>query len=110
MEFERNPVATLNKGHTNSDKISEVSWRRVGGNDSDDMQLHTVIYDSSDVPRADSGSTFVYAHWEKRPDHHPLAHLRSKDCDPEKGRQMMRDILNRNGYSWDSTRPSQYST
>jgi len=107
MDFERNPLSTLKR--RNEDDIEEGSWRRIGFDD-ESMQLHVVIYDSADVENATAGDTFVYAHFEKRWDTDPLAHLRKVGLDKKKGRDMMREILNRNGYSWDSIRPSAFST
>jgi hypothetical protein len=107
--FERNPLASLKRWRSKKE-WEDGSWRKVGYEDSPHKQLHIVVYDSTDVPNADPGSTFVYAHWETRWDTKPWSHYHGHDYDPEKGVKMTRDLLNRNGYSWNSTRPSAYAT
>jgi len=108
MGFERNPLATLKQRETDTGDLEEGSWRKIGFDD-ESMQLHVVIYAASDVPHAEPGSTFVYAHYEKRWDTNPFGHLRKTDFDKQKGCQKMRQLLNRHGYSWDTTRPSAYT-
>lgn len=110
MGFERNPVAALKHRPTARDDVAEGSWRKIGYEEAPDMQLHVTIFDSADVPNAAPGNTFVFAHWEERWDTKPLSHYRANNFDPEKGVAMVRDLLNRYGYSWDSTRPSAYSS
>jgi len=107
LGFERNPLASL-KTRAGTSEVEEGSFRWVPHEPTEldtDYQLHCIIYDGSLVPDADTGVTYVYAHWEKRWDRAPIAHYREVGFAPVKGRRMMREKLDEAGIAYDKARP-----
>lgn len=91
MGFHRNPLAYWKKtlevlGH------EEGSWRSVDG----DWQLHVVLYSRDEYP----DRTYIYAHWEKRWDRAPIAHLNTDGFNVSKGVNKMRRELTLAGISF----------
>jgi len=104
MGFERNPLAAWK--HLGSGEHEEGSWRKVGYEGEDQkMQLHVILYDGDKMQNADSGVTYVYAHWELRWDSDPMGHYRGKIYEPGTGVKMMKDLLDQNGISYTLERP-----
>jgi len=107
LGFERNPLASL-KTRAGTNEVEEGSFRWVPQEPTEldtEYQLHCIIYDGSLVPDADTGTTYVYAHWEMRWDRAPIAHYRKKNVALVKGRRMMREKLEEAGIGYDKSRP-----
>lgn len=107
MGFRRNPLAAL-KHRIDTDEQEEGSFRKLGTDfpeEDDNFQLHVIIYDGKLPNNADTGETYIYAHWEYRWDTNPQKHYDGVDYQPEKGVRMMRDLLTRHGVSYDDKRP-----
>jgi hypothetical protein len=103
MGFERNPLAALK--NLPSGEVEEGSWRKVGYDKHPRKQLHVIIYDGSKIQNAETGHTYVYAHWEYRWDTNPMKHYRSVDMDPDEGVKRMKDLLDQNGIVYEPIRP-----
>jgi hypothetical protein len=74
-----------------------------------DYQLHCVIYDGSAVPDADTGETYVYAHWELRWDKRPIDHYNGVGIDFTTGKNMMQEMLDEAGVEYDNSPPPNIS-
>jgi hypothetical protein len=103
MGFERNPLAAWK--HLDSGEEEEGSWRRIGYEDSPKMQLHVILYDGSKIQNAETGYTYVYAHWELRWDVDPWGHYRGKNYDADEGVKRMKKLLDENGVNYEPIRP-----
>lgn len=102
--FSRNPLSAL-KRLARTSEVEEGSWRLVGFDDYPDRQLHIILYDGSAVSDADTGYTYIYAHWEYRWDTNPKKHYRGVDYDEKEGVLRMRRILESNGVQYDFVQP-----
>lgn len=103
MGFERNPLAALKR--LRSSEVEEGSWRKVGYDEYPNKQLHVIIYDGSDINDAQTGYTYIYAHWEYRWDTHPIKHYRGVDLSEDEGVRRMRALLNKNGIMYHCIEP-----
>lgn len=106
MNFERNPLASLK---SRSAETEEGSFRWLPPEDSDldpAKQLHVIIYDGSVVPNANTGRTYIYAHWEYRWDWHPIKHYRGVDMDHRRGVEMMRAKLDEANVAYETELPT----
>lgn len=111
MGFERNPLASF-KRLVGTRLPEEGSFRWVGSQKApwtsdydDDYQLHVIIYDGEVVPDAETGETYVYAHWEVRWDSDPVAHYFGEGLDIEQGVEMAQQFLDHYGIDYDQQRP-----
>ncbi|AGM11364.1 hypothetical protein M199_gp034 [Halogranum tailed virus 1] len=107
MGFERNPLASL-KHLIGTREKEEGSFRWLAPEDSEyrkDYQLHVILYDGSVIPDAETGETYVYAHWEYRWDVAPMKHYRAVNWKPVQGVQMMQTMLTENGIDYDYQLP-----
>lgn len=102
MGFTRNPLSSLKQ--RGSGETEEGSWRLIA-EDCPKFQIHVVLYDGSDVNNAETGVTYVYAHWEYRWDVHPLKHYWAEGYDSAKGRKRMARLLDDNGIEHEPIRP-----
>lgn len=103
LGFERNPLASLKTRR--GDEIEEGSFRKIYPSEYPEWQLHVVIYDGSQINNANTGETFVYAHWEYRWDVHPWKHYRGHDFNPDKGVKLMKKYLNEVGVNFEPIQP-----
>lgn len=96
MGFQRNPLASLKHLAHKTNEHEEGSFRLVH-EDFDqihpDYQLHVVLYDGSVLPDAETGVTYVYAHYEYRWDKYPIKHYRGVGMRVDAGVRMMRKLL-----------------
>ena len=74
MGFERNPLAALKRLKSDPLEKEEGSFRKVDFEDYPRKQLHVICYDGKHINNAESGYTYVYAHWEFRWDTDPIRH------------------------------------
>lgn len=105
LNFERNPLAAL-KHIKGTDETEEGSFRWLGTNHDDyrdDFQLHVIIYDGSPENDAQTGETYVFAHWEYRWDVRPVKHYNGAEYAPEQGVKMVRDMFDAHGINYDDT-------
>lgn len=100
--FERNPLAALK---SIGDEVEEGSWRKVGYDSHPRKQLHVILYDGSEINDAQTGYTYVYAHWEYRWDTDPIKHYRSVEMNPGEGVRRMKNLLDEKGVVYDPIRP-----
>lgn len=110
MDFTRNPLASLKSLSTG--EIEEGSFRWTPTRDSEldsDYQLHCVIYDGSLIPDADTGETYVYAHWEYRWDTYPIKHYRGDNFNAERGVELMQTMLHENYVEYDYQLPPTHN-
>lgn len=103
LGFERNPLAAWK--HLGSGETEEGSWRRIGYDDSPEMQLHVILYDGKDIQNAETNVTYVYAHWELRWDVDPWGHYRGAVYNPDEGVRRMKKLLNEAGVNHEPIRP-----
>lgn len=103
-DFKRNPLASL-KTRVGTNEVEEGSFRKLYPHDDPEFQLHVIVYDGSDIPKAATGETFVYAHWEYRWDVYPLKHYRGEDFDADIGVRKMREILRIDGIEYEFVQP-----
>lgn len=104
MGFERNPFASL-KDRLDTTEGEEGSFRKIYPDEHPEWQLHTVIYDGSDINNAESGECFVYSHWEYRWDTHPWKHYLAKDFSAAKGVKKMKHLLDTHGIQYELVQP-----
>jgi hypothetical protein len=104
MGFERNQLSSW-KELKPTGETEEGSWRKVGFVDSPEHQLHVVLYDGSQIQNADTGYTYVYAHWELRWDVAPVKHYRGVGFDSDEGVKKMKNLLNEHGVNHEPVRP-----
>ena len=110
MGFTRNPLASLKSLSTG--EIEEGSFRWYPSEESEldsDYQLHCVIYDGSLIPDADTGETYVYAHWEYRWDVYPIRHYRGENFDAAMGVDLMQTMLYENYVEYDYQLPPTHN-
>lgn len=106
--FERNPLASL-KQLASTGELEEGSFRWVPPAKSmfdESKQLHVILYDGSHVTNAETGYTYIYAHWEYRWDVYPLKHYRKNELDVQKGIGVMQNKLDTYGIEYDDVQPS----
>lgn len=103
LGFERNPLASWK--HLGSGEHEEASFRKVGFDDHPEYQLHVILYDGSKIQNADSGHTYVYAHWEYRWDVYPWKHYRGVNFDAQEGVKRMKDLLGQASIDYKPVRP-----
>lgn len=101
--FERNPLASLKNRF--GGEVEEGSFRKLYPEDDDRFQLHVILYDGSEIQNANTGETFIYAHWEYRWDVHPWKHYRGYDLDADEGVRKMRKILRIEGIDYEFIQP-----
>lgn len=113
MGFQRNPLAAWKHLAKDTDQHEEGSFRWIPPEDSDldqKMQLHVILYDGSARNDAETGYTYVYAHWEYRWDVGPWKHYRGYRHSHEQGVEIMTRRLNEQGVEFedaDSVRASE---
>mgnify|MGYP006876366831 FL=1 len=111
MGFERNPLSSL-KRLASTNELEEGSFRwtpEEPTNLNTDYQLHCVIYDGSAVPDANTGETYIYAHWELRWDKRPIDHYNGVGIDFTTGKNMMQEMLDEAGVEYDNSPPPNIS-
>lgn len=96
LGFTRNPLSSWK---------SLESWRKVGFDDSPEMQLHVVLYDGEPMDNAAVDVTYVYAHWEIAWDVHPIAHYCGKRVNGPEGVRRMKKLLDEHGIGYEPIRP-----
>lgn len=99
MGFQRNPLASL-KSVSKTGNEEEGSFRKIGFENSPDMQLHVILYGEKDKPEGKSDEMYMYAHWEKRWDRHPIEHYRGICKDDERGVKLARGLLEEYGVDY----------
>lgn len=104
MGFVRNPLASL-KTLGVTDEVEEGSWRKVGFEDHPNYQLHVIVYDGEKMNNAQSGVTYVYAHWEKRWDTNPSDHYRAVGYNGPEGVRRVKRLLDEHGVGYEPIRP-----
>lgn len=104
MGFERNPLASL-KSVVDTSETEEGSFRKIYPEEHPEWQLHAILYDGSNVQNANTGETFIYAHWEYRWDVYPWKHYRGHKFNADKGVRRMRKYLNEEGIDYELTQP-----
>jgi hypothetical protein len=105
MDFQRNPLSSWKRLESDPDQYEEASFRKIGFDEYPDMQIHVVLYDGSNIQDADSGYTYIYAHWEYRWDKHPIKHYYGKEKSGPEGVKKMKDILDQRGIPYEPIRP-----
>ena len=111
MGFERNPLSSLKRlASTGEQEEGSFRWTPTEPtNLNTDYQLHCVIYDGSAVPDADTGETYVYAHWELRWDTRPIDHYNGVGIDFTSGKNMMQEMLDDEGVEYVNSPPPNIS-
>lgn len=102
--FERNPLSSW-KHLKSTEEHEEASFRKVGFEDFPDYQVHVILYDGSLINNADTGYTYIYAHWEYRWDKHPIKHLKRENYNGPEGVRRMKSNLDQNGLPHEPIRP-----
>lgn len=67
-----------------------AQWKEVDG----DEQLHVFAYPGTEFDAGGAMDTYLFAHWETRPEKHPIAFLREENRNVSKGVNEMRRHLN----------------
>ena len=110
MDFTRNPLASLKSLSTGEIEEGSFRWCPPEGSTLNrNYQLHCVIYDGSLIPDAETGETYVYAHWEYRWDVYPIKHYRGDNFDAERGVELMKTMLHENYVEYDYQLPPTHN-
>jgi hypothetical protein len=104
MNFKRNPLASYKRLWESDDVWEDGSWRKLY-DEHPDWQLHTVIYDSNSIDNVERDATYVYAHWEKRWDTHPVQHYRGVGMNGPAGVRRMKRLFDEHGIESKPIRP-----
>jgi hypothetical protein len=99
MGFQRNPLSAL-KSTSRTGNEEEGSFRKIGFEHSPDMQLHLILYGQKEKGEGESDEMYLYAHWEKRWDRHPIEHYRGVGKDDERGVTLTRGLLEEHGVEY----------